>query len=82
MASKNEIIFNPRTGQKNGIPDIFQTSLICLVFNKEIRLVNPPWIIQKIVYSICAPLGRIAGYKPVYHPKKSPNSQNLNHQFL
>jgi len=51
---------------KAGIPNIFCTSVIMLAHEKEIRLVKPAWPIQRFVFRIFAPFGRLFGYKKEY----------------
>lgn len=51
---------------KNGAPNIFRTSLIMLRHEKEIRLVRPAWAIQKLIFSLLAPVGKLLGYKSQY----------------
>jgi hypothetical protein len=48
---------------KNGLPNIFLISMISLRHKNEIRLVNPPWILQKLIFCMLAPIGKILGYK-------------------
>lgn len=52
---------------KNGAPNIFRTSLIMLEYEKEIRLVKPSWAVQKLIFKILAPVGKLLGYKPHYN---------------
>lgn len=51
---------------KNGSPNIFRTSLIMLAHEKEIRVTRPTWIVQKILFKIIAPVGKLLGYKAQY----------------
>jgi quercetin dioxygenase-like cupin family protein len=51
---------------KNGAPNIFRASLIMLEHEKEIRLAKPAWAIQKIVFKLFAPIGKLIGYKSHY----------------
>lgn len=51
---------------KSGAPNIFRTSLIMLEHEKEIRLVKPAWAIQKILFKILAPFGKLLGYESHY----------------
>jgi quercetin dioxygenase-like cupin family protein len=54
-----------RLNQK-GIPNIFRSSLIMLKHEKEIRLAKPAWPLQKFVFTLLAPVGRLLGYKGEY----------------
>jgi mannose-6-phosphate isomerase-like protein (cupin superfamily) len=47
----------------NGLPNIFLISIISLQYQNEIRLVKPPWFLQKIIFSILSPVGKLIGYK-------------------
>ena len=51
---------------KNGTPNILRTALILLNFEKEIRLAQPNWKLQKVVFVLLAPIARLMGYKAVY----------------
>jgi quercetin dioxygenase-like cupin family protein len=48
---------------KNGLPNIFLISMISLRHKNEIRLVSPPWVLQKLIFFMLAPIGKILGYK-------------------
>jgi len=51
---------------RSGTPNIFRTSLIMLAHKREIRLVKPAWVIQKMVFRFFAPIGKLLGYKSQY----------------
>jgi quercetin dioxygenase-like cupin family protein len=51
---------------KKGLPNLFLISLISLNHQNEIRLVKPPWALQKFIFSVLAPIGKVLGYKPSY----------------
>jgi len=51
---------------KKGIPNFFHTSIIGLAYKDEIRLTNPPWALQNIIYRILAPFGKLMGYRADY----------------
>ena len=51
---------------KNGNPNIFQASLIMLHFENELQLVKPSWVLQKFVFKILAPVGKLLGYTALY----------------
>jgi quercetin dioxygenase-like cupin family protein len=57
-----------RDGKLNqkGAPNIFRTSVILLAHEKEIRLTSPAWPVQKFVFKLFAPIGRLLGYKEKY----------------
>ena len=51
---------------KSGSPNMFRTALILLHFEKEIRLAQPNWILQKIIFKLLVPIARLMGYKAIY----------------
>ena len=51
---------------KGGTPNIFRTALILLNFEKEIRLTQPNWILQKFTFKLLAPIAKLMGYKAFY----------------
>ena len=51
---------------KGGAPNILRAALILLNFNKEIRLAQPNWKLQKAVFKLLAPMARLMGYKEFY----------------
>ncbi len=51
---------------KKGLPNLFLISLVSLNHQNEIRLVKPPWALQKIIFSLLAPIGKLLGYKAAY----------------
>lgn len=55
---------------KDGAPNIFQTSLIMLAHEKEFRLIKPNWLIQKLIFNVMAPVGKMLGYKDAYQQAK------------
>jgi len=51
---------------KSGTPNIFRTALIMLEHEKELRVIKPSWGVQKLIYTLFAPIGRILGFKKYY----------------
>jgi quercetin dioxygenase-like cupin family protein len=51
---------------KNGAPNMFRTALTLVNFQKEIRLAHPPWVLQKMIFKLLAPIARLIGYRAVY----------------
>lgn len=45
----------------NGIPPLLVVARLGLKHQNDIRLVKPPWLIQKILYLVLAPVGKIMG---------------------
>src|SRR4030095_4595138 len=48
---------------KEGAANLFQASVIMLKYAKEIRLTKPAWFIQKFVFNLLAPFGKLLGYR-------------------
>jgi len=57
-----------RDGKLNrkGAPNIFRTAVIMLAHEKEIRLARPVWVLQKALFTLLSPIGRLLGYKNEY----------------
>jgi quercetin dioxygenase-like cupin family protein len=51
---------------KKGLPNIFIISVLSLKHKNEIRLINPPWVLQKMIFALLAPVGWLLGYKTSY----------------
>ena len=49
-----------------GVPGIFQISLTANKFSNVLRLTKPPFIVQKIIFTLITPVAYILGYKPTY----------------
>ncbi len=47
-------------------PPLLQTALTVNKFSKVYRLAKPPFIIQKIVFTILTPFSYLLGYRPTY----------------
>jgi quercetin dioxygenase-like cupin family protein len=57
-----------RDGKTNeeGVPGLLQISLTANKFSNVLRLVKPPFIFQKIIFTLLTPLAYLLGYKPTY----------------
>jgi len=55
-----------------GIPNLFQLAVIFRAFNNELHPTKPPRIVQKIVFGILAPIGRLLGYQARYEKYSGP----------
>jgi quercetin dioxygenase-like cupin family protein len=51
---------------KKGVPNPLQMAVIAKEFADIVVFLNPPPWIQRILFGILAPLGRLAGYKAIY----------------
>ena len=72
-ALKTEYLLETITGLANdgktnadGKPGILQAALTLSKFSREFRLSNPPFMVQRIVFSILTPFAYFFGCKPVY----------------
>lgn len=61
-----------RDGKLNesGIPTFIHASMIMLKHRNDIRVINPPWIIQLVTYLTLAPIGWLLGYRSSYRSEK------------
>ncbi len=46
-----------------GVPGLLQVAVLEAAYPGEIRLVRPPAIVQKLLFAVLAPLGRLLGYR-------------------
>lgn len=46
-----------------GVPNLLQVAVISKAYPDEIRFVRPPAPVQRIVFGLLAPLGRMLGYR-------------------
>jgi quercetin dioxygenase-like cupin family protein len=51
---------------EKGVPNLLQSAVIAQAFADEFRLARPPWPIQRLLFAVLAPLGRLLGYKAKY----------------
>jgi Cupin domain len=49
-----------------GVPNLLQAAVIAQAFANEFRLAGPPWPVQRALFAILAPLGKVLGYSPTY----------------
>ncbi len=57
------------------IPNLFQLAVIFQTFNKELHLMKPHRVVQKIAIAILAPIGRILGYQARYEKYSGPEAR-------
>jgi mannose-6-phosphate isomerase-like protein (cupin superfamily) len=50
----------------NGKPSLLQIALTLNHFSSVFRLAHPPFFIQKIVFTLLSPVGRLAAYRHTY----------------
>ncbi|GAB4543047.1 MAG: hypothetical protein Kow0063_35770 [Anaerolineae bacterium] len=55
-------------GQTNagGVPNLLQLAVILRAYANEFRASNPPYGVQRVLFSVLAPLGKIRGYRARY----------------
>jgi hypothetical protein len=51
---------------EKGVPNLLQSAVIAQAFAGEFRLAKPPWPIQRLLFAVLAPLGRLLGYTAKY----------------
>lgn len=49
-----------------GVPNLLQLAVILNEYTDEFRASSPPYIIQRILFAVLAPIGRLFGYRPKY----------------
>jgi quercetin dioxygenase-like cupin family protein len=54
-----------KTNEK-GVPNLLQAALTTRYFAEEFRLARPPWPVQRILFAVLAPVGRLLGYTARY----------------
>lgn len=52
--------------RKDGMPDLLQAAVIADEFSDVIRFVKPPFVIQRILFGLLAPLARRTGRRATY----------------
>lgn len=57
-----------RDGKTNdsGTPNLLQVAVIGREFNREFRLSSPPYVVQRTVFALLAPIARLRGYRARY----------------
>jgi quercetin dioxygenase-like cupin family protein len=50
-----------KTNEK-GVPNLLQSALIAQQYADVFRLASPPWPVQRLLFAVLAPLGRLLGY--------------------
>jgi mannose-6-phosphate isomerase-like protein (cupin superfamily) len=51
---------------ERGVPNLLQVAVIALQHADEYRLVKPPWPVQRALFAVLAPAGRLLGYRARY----------------
>jgi quercetin dioxygenase-like cupin family protein len=50
-----------KTNEK-GVPNLLRSAVIAQAFADEFRLAHPPWPLQRLLFAVLAPVGRLLGY--------------------
>ncbi len=50
----------------NGVPNLLQLAVILREYTDEFRATSPPYPIQRILFALLAPIGRLLGYRARY----------------
>ncbi len=49
-----------------GVPNLLWAALIAREYEDEFRLASPPWAVQRALFGLLAPVGRLLGYHVRY----------------
>jgi quercetin dioxygenase-like cupin family protein len=55
-----------KVDKKTGLPNLFVMALVLREFEKELYLAQPPLVVQRILFGLLAPIGRLLGYQGHY----------------
>jgi quercetin dioxygenase-like cupin family protein len=56
-----------------GVPNLLRVALIAREYEDEFRLASPPWALQRALFGLLAPVGRLLGYRARYpYPNGGP----------
>lgn len=59
-------IANHKKTNKQGMPGLLQVALLAKRFSHVYRIVKPPYVIQKILFTILSPFSYLAGHRSCY----------------
>ncbi len=59
-------IANHKKTNEQGMPGLLQLALLAKRFSHVYRIAKPPFVIQKIIFSILTPISYLAGYRSCY----------------
>jgi quercetin dioxygenase-like cupin family protein len=49
-----------------GTPNLLRSAVILRSYAGEFRLASPPWPLQRLLFTMLAPIGKLLGYGPTY----------------
>ena len=58
-----------------GLPPLLQLAVMAPHFGDEIRFTRPPWVVQRVLFGMLAPAGRILGYRPEYPYRRADREE-------
>ena len=59
-----------------GLPSLLQLAVGVPYFGDEIRLTSPPWAVQRAIFAVLAPIGRLLGYRAQYRYPRTKKHVN------
>ncbi len=63
---------------EEGMPSLLQLAVSVPYFGEEIRLTHPPWPLQRTVFGVLAPAGKLLGYRKQYpYPYGGPEEHSV-----
>jgi hypothetical protein len=51
---------------KTGAPGLLQLAVLGSEYRDVLRVTKPPWPVQRVVFGLLAPIGRLRGYRARY----------------
>jgi quercetin dioxygenase-like cupin family protein len=61
-----------KVNPKSGLPNLFQRAVIAREYEDEVYLTRPPLFVQRALFGLLAPIGRLLGYKARYPAYSGP----------
>lgn len=59
---------------EDGSRSFWQLAVMAPYFGDDIRTPNPPWAVQRAIFAVLAPIGRLLGYRAQYpYPHANKN---------
>jgi quercetin dioxygenase-like cupin family protein len=55
-----------KVSEKTGAPGLLQVAVLMDEYNDHLRLAKPAWGVQRLLFGLLAPIGRLRGYRPSY----------------
>ena len=56
----------------SGMPSLLRLAVLAPEFGDEIRVARPPWLVQRAVFALLAPVARLRGYRAAVAPSTAP----------